>query len=548
MSDTEVGAETEGPNTHDTDGPIPAQAHTPAAIGERLSEYGADGPNPLRDPSDRRLPRVPEPCALVIFGIGGDLSRKKLIAAIYDLANRGLLPTDFALIGFSRSDWPDGGSFDSMARRSAKDHARTVWNEEVWRRLSHNTRFVEGSFDDDAAIDELVRVLDEVKTDRGTQGNAAFYLSIPPTLFPAVLQQMERTGMADAAEAGGWRRVVVEKPFGHDLSSALELNHLVDTVFPPRDVYRIDHYLGKETVQNLLALRFANQLFEPVWNANFVDSVQITMAEDVGIGGRAAFYQATGAARDVLQNHLLQLLALTAMEEPVEFAPEAVRIEKLKALRAISLPAELGDYAVRGQYDQGWLAGERACAFRAEKGIPEDSRTETFAAVRLGVETRRWAGVPFYLRTGKRLPKRVTEISVLFKKAPHLPFSKTDTQELGHNQLVVRVQPDEGVTLKFGSKVPGSAMEVRDVAMDFLYGEAFTESSPEAYERLILDVLVGDATLFPRSEEVEASWRVIDPLEQFWDGQQPYLYRAGEWGPKEADQMLARDGRQWRRP
>ncbi|MBE7186944.1 glucose-6-phosphate dehydrogenase [Jatrophihabitans endophyticus] len=550
MTETDTDTdERAGEVGHGTDGPIPEQGRTPAAnSGPPLSDYGAEGSNPLRDPADRRLPRVPEPCALVIFGIGGDLSRKKLIAAIYDLANRGLLPTDFQLIGFSRADWPEGGSFESMARRSAKDHARTVWNEEVWRRLSSNTRYVEGSFDDDEAIDELVRVMDEVKRERGTQGNAAFYLSIPPTLFPAVLEQMQRTGLADAQAAGGWRRVVVEKPFGHDLASALELNQLVDTVFPPRDVYRIDHYLGKETVQNLLALRFANQLFEPVWNANFVDSVQITMAEDVGIGGRAAFYQATGAARDVLQNHLLQLLALTAMEEPVEFAPEAVRIEKLKALRAISLPSDLGDYAVRGQYDQGWLAGERACAFRDEKGIPQDSKTETFAAVRLGVETRRWAGVPFYLRTGKRLPKRVTEISVLFKKAPHLPFSKTDTQELGHNQLVIRVQPDEGVTLKFGSKVPGSAMEVRDVAMDFLYGEAFTESSPEAYERLILDVLVGDATLFPRSEEVEASWRVIDPLERFWEGQTPHLYRAGEWGPKEADRMLARDGRQWRRP
>jgi glucose-6-phosphate 1-dehydrogenase len=557
MSETEVPETVpDAPSKADTtvaDGPEAnaddrGRAPTPAAVGAHLSDLGADSRNPLRDPSDRRLPRVPEPCALVIFGIGGDLSRKKLIPAIYDLANRGLLPTDFVMIGFSRADWPGGGSFEALARKSAKDGARTNWNEEVWKHLAGNTRFVEGSFDDDAAFDNLVAVMDELRESHGIMGNAAFYLSVPPSLFPAVLKQMRRTGLADSAKAGGWRRVVVEKPFGHDLASALELNGLVDTVFPPRDVYRIDHYLGKETVQNLLALRFANLWFEPVWNANYVDSVQITMAEDVGIGGRAAFYQATGAARDVLQNHLLQLLALTAMEEPVEFSPEAVRIEKLKALRAISLPTDLNCYAVRGQYDQGWLAGERAVAFRDEEGIPKDSTTETYAAVRLGVETRRWAGVPFYLRTGKRLPKRVTEIAVLFKKAPHLPFSKTDTQELGHNQLVVRVQPDEGVTLKFGSKVPGSAMEVRDVAMDFLYGEAFTESSPEAYERLILDVLVGDATLFPRSEEVEASWRVIDPLEEFWSGTTPNLYRAGEWGPKQADEMLAHDGRQWRRP
>jgi glucose-6-phosphate 1-dehydrogenase len=525
-----------------------AKAPTPAAVAPAHADYGAGVRNPLRDPADRRLPRVPEPCALVIFGIGGDLSRKKLIPAVYDLANRGLLPTDFVILGLSRADWPGGGSFEALARKSAREGARTSWNEEVWRRLAANTKFIEGSFDDDKAFDELESVLGEVEESHGIRGNAAFYLSVPPSLFPTVLQQMQRTGLSDARKAGGWRRVVVEKPFGHDLPSALELNQLVDSVFPASDVYRIDHYLGKETVQNLLALRFANLWFEPVWNANYVDSVQITMAEDVGIGGRAAFYQATGAARDVLQNHLLQLLALTAMEEPVEFSPDAVRVEKLKALRAISLPHLLGRYAIRGQYDQGWLAGERAVAFRAEEGIPEDSRTETFAAVRLGVETRRWAGVPFYLRAGKRLPKRVTEIAVIYKKAPHLPFSKTDTQELGHNQLVIRVQPDEGVTLKFGSKVPGSAMEVRDVAMDFLYGEAFTESSPEAYERLILDVLIGDATLFPKSEEVEASWRVIDPLEEFWAGGEPFLYRAGEWGPKEADEMLAHDGRQWRRP
>ncbi|HEX3335361.1 MAG TPA: glucose-6-phosphate dehydrogenase [Jatrophihabitans sp.] len=525
-----------------------ASAATPAANAPGRDDFGTGGANPLRDPADRRLPRVPEPCALVIFGIGGDLSRKKLIPAVYDLANRGLLPTDFVLVGFSRADWPGGGSFETLARKSAKDGARTGWNEEVWRRLAANTRFIEGSFDDDTAFDELVTAMAELRESHGIQGNAAFYLSVPPSMFPNVLNQVRRTGLSDADKAHGWRRVVVEKPFGHDLPSALALNGLVDRVFPPTDVYRIDHYLGKETVQNLLALRFANQLFEPVWNGNFVDSVQITMVEDVGIGGRAAFYNATGAARDVLQNHLLQLLALTAMEEPVEFSPEAVRIEKLKALRAISLPPDLGSYAIRGQYDQGWLAGERAAAFRDEEGIPSDSNTETYAAVRLGVETRRWAGVPFYMRTGKRLPKRVTEISVLFKKAPHLPFSKTDTQELGHNQLVIRVQPDEGVTLKFGSKVPGSAMEVRDVGMDFLYGEAFTESSPEAYERLILDVLVGDATLFPRSEEVEASWRVIDPLEDFWAGSTPNLYRAGEWGPKEADDMLHCDGRQWRRP
>jgi glucose-6-phosphate 1-dehydrogenase len=503
--------------------------------------------NPLRDPRDRRLPRVPGPCAVVVFGVTGDLARKKLIPAIYDLSNRGLLPPGFVLLGFARRDW-DVGDFEDLARKAAQEHARTEFREDVWKRVSSALKFLPGSFDDDDAFDQLNAELDSMCQSHGIKGNAAFYLSIPPPAFPTVLKQMQRTGMADNERAGGWRRVVVEKPFGHDLQSARELNALVDDVFTPNDVFRIDHYLGKETVQNMLALRFANTLFEPVWNSNYVDSVQITMAEDVGIGSRAGFYDSAGAARDVLQNHLLQLLALTAMEEPVSFDAEAIRIEKLKVLNAISLPEDLARYAIRGQYDQGWLAGERVASYLDEENIPKDSTTETYAAVRLGIETRRWAGVPFYLRTGKRLPRRVTEIAVVFKTAPHLPFDATDTVELGANQLVVRVQPDEGVTLRFGSKVPGSAMEVRDVSMDFLYGEAFTESSPEAYERLILDVLLGDATLFPRNDEVDASWRVVDRLEEFWTGTTPERYRAGEWGPRGADEMLAADGRVWRRP
>ncbi|GAB3323832.1 glucose-6-phosphate dehydrogenase [Geodermatophilus aquaeductus] len=503
-------------------------------------------PNPLRDPRDRRLPRVPEPCALVVFGITGDLARKKLLPAVYDLANRGLLPTNFALLGFARRDWGDQ-DFAELARDAARNAARTPWREEVWERLASNVRFVQGSFDDDNAFDELANALSDLESSHGIGGNAAFYLSIPPAMFPVVLKQMQRTGMAESTP-DRWRRVVVEKPFGTDLASSRELNELVDSVFSAEDVFRIDHYLGKETVQNLMALRFANELFEPVWNGHHVDSVQITMAEDVGIGGRAGFYEKTGAARDVLQNHLLQLLALTAMEEPVEFSADEIRTEKLKVLRAVSLPEDLGRFAVRGQYEQGWLAGQRAKGYRQEEGVDPGSDTETFAAVRLGVETRRWAGVPFYLRTGKRLPRRVTEIALVFKRAPHLPFADTDTEELGNNQLVVRVQPDEGVTLKFGSKVPGSVMEVRDVSMDFLYGEQFTEASPEAYERLLLDVLLGDATLFPRNAEVEASWAVIDPLEEFWSGSTPHPYRAGEWGPRAADEMLAAEGRRWRRP
>jgi glucose-6-phosphate 1-dehydrogenase len=503
--------------------------------------------NPLRDPRDRRLPRVPDPCALVVFGVTGDLSRKKLIPAIYDLANRGLLPPGFVLLGFARRDW-DHGEFAELARDAAREHARTDFRDEVWRRLSDSIKFIPGSFDDDDAFDRLAQQLVDLEHSHGIAGNAAFYLSIPPPAFPTVLKQMERTGMASNEQAGGWRRVVVEKPFGHDLASARELNALVDNVFTAADVFRIDHYLGKETVQNLLALRFANTLFEPLWNSNFVDSVQFTMAEDVGIGSRAGFYDTAGAARDVLQNHLLQLLTLTAMEEPVSFSADALRVEKVKVLGAISLPEDLSSYAIRGQYEQGWLAGQRVKGYLDEDKVPQDSTTETYAAVRLGIETRRWAGVPFYLRTGKRLPRRVTEIAVSFKRAPHLPFDSTATTELGHNQLVVRVQPDEGVTMRFGSKVPGNLMEVRDVSMDFLYGESFTEGSPEAYERLILDVLIGDQSLFPRNAEVELSWHVIDPLEEFWAGKAPFRYRAGEWGPRAADEMLSRDGRAWRRP
>lgn len=502
--------------------------------------------NLLRNPTDRRLPRIPEPCALVIFGVTGDLARKKLVPAVYDLANRGLLPPGFVVVGFARRDW-DHGTFAQLVREAAQQHARTPWREEVWARLAGSIRFVGGSFDDDSAFDRLATTLTELRDSHGIPGNAAFYLSIPPAGFPTVLKQLARTGIADNDRSGGWRRVVVEKPFGHDLASARELNSLVDDVFTPSDVFRIDHYLGKETVQNLLALRFANTLFYPVWNNRYVDSVQITMAEDGGISTRAGFYDAAGAARDVLQNHLLQLLTLVAMEEPTSFDADEIRYEKLKVLRAVSLPDDIATGTVRGQYRQGWVAGQRVPGYLDEKDVPASSTTETYVAVRLGIQNRRWAGVPFYVRAGKRLPRRVTELAVLFKPAPHLPFQPTDVETLGRNQLVIRVQPEEGMVLKFGSKVPGSTMELRDIAMDFQYGEAFTESSPEAYERLVLDVLIGDSTLFPDAAEVEQSWRVIDPLEQAWAGTAPEPYRAGEWGPRGADALLAADGRAWRR-
>ncbi|GAA5016208.1 glucose-6-phosphate dehydrogenase [Terrabacter aeriphilus] len=507
----------------------------------------AHGQNPLRTAEDKRLPRIAGPCGLVLFGVTGDLARKKLMPAIYDLANRGLLPPGFSLIGFARRDWATQ-DFGQVVHDAVKQHARTPFSEDVWRNLSEGFRFVPGTFDDPVAFDLLAKTVADLDRDRGTGGNHAFYLSVPPSFFATVCEQLERCGLT-SADGDSWRRVIIEKPFGHDLKSAQELNEIVEGVFPQDSVFRIDHYLGKETVQNLLALRFANQLFEPVWNANYVDHVQITMAEDIGIAGRAGYYDGIGAARDVIQNHLLQLLALTAMEEPVSFDAKDLRAEKEKVLSAVRLPADLDKGAARGQYAAGWQGAEEVVGYLAEDGVDSASTTETFAAVTLEVDTRRWAGVPFYLRTGKRLGKRVTEIAVVFKRAPHLPFEHTATEELGQNAIVIRVQPDEGVTLRFGSKVPGAQMEVRDVTMDFGYGSSFTEASPEAYERLILDVLLGDPPLFPRHEEVESSWRILDPLMKHWaKSGKPEQYPAGTWGPPSADRMLERDGRTWRMP
>jgi glucose-6-phosphate 1-dehydrogenase len=467
--------------------------------------------------------------------------------AVNDLANRGLLPPGFSLVGFARREWADE-DFAQVVHDAVKEHARTPFREEVWQQLAQGMRFVQGSFDDDESFASLRSTIEELDRAQGTGGNFAFYLSVPPGSFPVVIQQLKKHGLADQTD-GSWRRAVIEKPFGHDLRSAEELNALVHEVFAPEQVFRIDHYLGKETVQNILALRFANQMFEPLWNRSYVDHVQITMAEDIGIGGRAGYYDGIGAARDVIQNHLLQLLALTAMEEPASFDADALAAEKTKVLGAVRLPSDLAASTVRAQYTAGWQGGARAVGYLEEEGIDPSSRTDTYAAIKLEIDNRRWAGVPFYLRTGKRLGRRVTEIAVVFQRAPHSPFDHTATEELGQNAMVIRVQPDEGMTVRFGSKVPGTSMEIRDVSMDFAYGESFTESSPEAYERLILDVLLGDANLFPRTEEVELSWKILDPIEQFWDTEgAPAQYPAGTWGPAEADEMLARDGRSWRRP
>jgi glucose-6-phosphate 1-dehydrogenase len=503
--------------------------------------------NPLRDPNDNRLNRIAGPSGLVIFGVTGDLSRKKLMPAVYDLANRGLLPPGFGLVGFARREWANQ-DFEAVVYESVRKYARTAWSEDVWRQLSSGIRFVAGDFDDDAAFDRLKQTIEELDTQRGTNGNHAFYLSIPPKAFPLVTKQLSRSGLADP-KPDTFRRVVIEKPFGSDLKTARELNDVVEAVFPPDSVFRIDHYLGKETVQNILALRFANLLYEPIWNASYIDHVQITMAEDIGVGGRAGYYDGIGAARDVIQNHLLQLLALTAMEEPATFAAADLRAEKEKVLAAVRIPADLTNHTARGQYRGGWQGGEQVSGYLEKEGISPDSKTETFAAMRLDIDTPRWQGVPFYLRAGKRLGRRVTEIAVVLKDAPQQLFSGRQTSTLGPNAIVIRVQPDEGVTIRFGSKVPGPGMQVRDVTMDFGYGHSFTEDSPEAYERLILDVLLGDPPLFPRHQEVELSWKILDPIVAFWEANgTPESYLPGSWGPKSSDAMMEIDGRSWRRP
>ena len=461
------------------------------------------------NPLGEGLDQLPPPSSvLVIFGATGDLARRKLLPALYNLAHDGALPERFALIGVARSELDDAGYKDDV-REAIERFSRRPADPTVLAAFLENVGYVAGGFEEDDAYVALAPRLDALDVDAGQALNRAFYLSTAPRFFGPIVEQLGAHGLSDKSDSDV--RVVIEKPFGTTKAEALELNRRVRDVLREEQIFRIDHYLGKETVQNLLTLRFANQMYEPLWNANYVDHVQITMAEDIGVGGRAGYYDGIGAARDVIQNHLLQLLALTAMEEPVTFAAKDLRAEKEKILSAVRLPADLATGTARGQYSGGWQGGEKVHGFLYEDGMDPQSTTETFAAIKLEIATRRWAGVPFYLRAGKRLGRRVTEIAVVFKQVGENIFGTAD--QLGQNALVIRVQPDEGVTLRFGSKVPGVGTQVRDVTMDFGYGHAFTEASPEAYERLILDVLLGDPPLFPRHEEVELSWKILDPIE-----------------------------------
>jgi glucose-6-phosphate 1-dehydrogenase len=496
--------------------------------------------NPLRE--GLRLPRTPDPCTLVIFGASGDLTRRKLFPAVYSLAVRNLLPEQFAIVGVARTRETDA-QFRRRMKEAVREFGRDKLDEKVWRRLAAGMRYIATDFAAERGEDRLVDLLAKLDVERGTSGNRVFYFAVPPSAISVLVDRLgTRRG-----EWSGWTRLIVEKPFGSDRASAKELNEELSRFFEEREIYRIDHYLGKETVQNLLALRFANGIFEPIWNRQFVDHVEITVAESIGIEGRAAFYEQAGAIRDVFQNHLLQLVALTAMEPPVDFTSESVRNEKVKVLRAMHTPG--AKHVVRGQYGRGFVEGKQVPGYREEPGVADDSTTDTLVAAKLYVDNWRWADTPFYVRTGKRLPKRETTIAIEFKRAPHPPFAKEASEALRSNVLLVHVQPDEGVSLAIGAKVPGQGMTIRTVHMDFLYGGAFRTELPEAYERLVLDCLLGDATLFTRADEVDEQWALVDSIVAAWKRDRTEFpnYDAGTWGPAAADELLHRDGREWRR-
>ena len=495
------------------------------------------------------LERLPvRPTALVIFGATGDLAHRKLLPALYNLAHEGSLPERFEMIGVARRGQEDE-VFQDMARQSIDRFSRRRPDHRVLDGLLAEMRYVPGAFDDDVVYSELGRILREFDERAGQPLNRVFYLSTAPQFFPVIAGKLGAAGLSKCEKAD--TRIVIEKPFGYDLASARALNAEVLERFDESQVFRIDHYLGKETVQNLLALRFANALFEPVWNRNFIDYVQITAAEDIGIGGRAGYYEGAGALRDLVQNHMMQLLALLTMEPPSSFDANGVRDEKLKVLEAI-VPPSLGDVpsmTVRAQYGPGTVGGKHVIGYRQEEGVAPESRTETYAALRLHVSNWRWAGVPFYLRTGKQLARKVTEIVVTLKPVPHLAFKSIGSVGVQPNQLILTVQPDEGVTVSLGAKIPGAQMRIRPVNMEFRYGTSFLSESPEAYERLILDAMRGDATLFTRGDEIEALWGIIDPVLAAWhaDTTSPIpQYPAGSSGPPEADALLQGNAR-WRR-
>ena len=503
--------------------------------------------NPLREGLSSRA--VPQPCSIVIFGATGDLTHRKLIPALYNLAADGELPPAVTVIGVARRDKKDD-EFRTELEEAVRKFSRQNVRDDIWKTFGQSIFYHRTEFHDLKGYEALAERLKQIDKERGTRGNRLFYLAVAPEQFDDILANLKKVGLNRTVE-GSWARVIVEKPFGTDLASARELNRIVNSSFSEEQTYRIDHFLGKETAQNILVLRFANAIFEPLWNTRYIDHLQVTAAETLGVEGRAGYYDKSGALRDMVQNHLLQLLCLITMEAPTDLRADSIRDEKLKVVR--SLRHLVGDVViknvVRGQYAAGAINGKPAAGYREEKGVDPNSATETYVALRMHIDNWRWADVPIYMRVGKRLPKSGTEISVHFKKAPAVLFNK-EAVTLDQNVLVVRIQPDEGISLRMQAKIPGTSLRIEPVKMDFHYGTSFGKPSPEAYERLLLDAMSGDATLFARRDEVEEAWAFIDPIEEEWRNQKDkglYPYSSGSWGPDEADELLARDGRAWRR-
>jgi glucose-6-phosphate 1-dehydrogenase len=550
-----------------------------------LHRDGADesaSANPLR--VGTRLERVPDPCLVVIFGATGDLAHRKILPAFYNLRRAGLLPLETSIVGYSRRPYTDE-RFAAEMHAAVREHSRSPVEQALWDDFAQMIHYQQGDFGDRDSYRRLAERIEQIDVAAGCRGNRLFYLATPPSAYEEIVSNLGEVGLAQRPTA--WSRIVIEKPFGHDLESARHLNDAVMSVFDESQVYRIDHYLGKDTVRNLLVFRFGNGIFEPIWNRRYVDHVQITVAEDLGVEGRGSFFEEAGASRDILQNHMMQLLSLTAMEPPIDFEADALRDEKVRVLRAIDpewTEERVRADVVRGQYTAGWVGGEKAQAYTEEPEVAAESSVETYVALRLEIENWRWAGVPFYLRTGKRLARRATEIAIQFNRPPLMLF-KESASDPEPNLLAMRIQPDEGILLRFAAKVPELGLDVRSVNMDFTYGSTFLTDAPEAYETLLLDAMLGDASLFTRADEVEAAWGIVTPLNRIWaawgagggepppadDGKprrrtkgagragrartapvgqldgslQPY--EAGTWGPLAADELLERDGRRWRR-